>query len=106
MENKTKNELLADLKQEDLSKVAKEYVNQRKLRKVFDKVADRVEFMEELETLIEDLKYVKSYFENEMKLIETNKLPFKKIDYDVVKHLKGYSVYNWKELIKKWESEL
>jgi len=93
------------VKSGNLVGAAKKYVKVRRLKRAFDKVADRVEFIEELEQLKGDLTYVQDFLKDEMRLIEAGKLPQDKIDADVVAQIKGYSVFDWAKLVRKWRKE-
>jgi hypothetical protein len=84
---------------------AKDYVKVRRLRRAFDKVADRVEFIEELEKLKGDMMVVQNFLRNEMRLLESGRLSKEKAEADVVAQIKGYSVFDWARLVRKWQRE-
>ena len=98
--------LLETIKKGNLSKVAEKYIEQRKVRKAFDKVADRVEFLQDLEQLTSELNEVKAYVRKEISMIDKGKLPVDKIEFDVVAKIKGYSVFDWAKLVRKWDKEI
>ena len=100
-----KKNYLEKLEKGKVRTLAKEYIDQRRLKKAFDKVADRLEFIEEIEQLQKDLDEVKAYMEWEIEQIDQGKLPKERVLFDVVKKIKGYAVFDWVKLVKQWKSE-
>lgn len=99
------NELakLKNLKPGQLATAAKEYVATRRLRRAFDHVADRVEFIDQLETLKDELTEMQKFLQNEVKAIDAGKFPHDRLEEDVVGKIKSYSVFDWVKLVRKWQ---
>lgn len=95
-----------DLKPGNLMKVAEKYVKKRRLCKAFDKVADRVEFVQELEQLKADIVEVQDFLKAEIKLIDSGKMPIERCEEDVVGKIRGYDVFSWSKLVRKWKSQM
>lgn len=93
------------LKQGQLMAAAKAYLKNRKLKEAFDKIADRLEFVEEIDNLKKDLDEVEDYMTSEIKAIEKGEITQEKLDTDVVKIIKGYAVADWAKLVRKWKSQ-
>lgn len=100
-----KKNYLEKLKKGKVKELAKEYIQQRRLRKAFDKVADRLEFVQEIEQLQKDLEEVKAFMEWEVDQIDKGNLSNDRVLFDVVKKIKGYAVYDWAKLVREWKSE-
>lgn len=101
------NELSIDVKalaKGNLMSEAKKYVKMRRLKSAFDKVANRVEFIEELDRLKKDILEVQDFLKKEIKQIEDGKFPQDKLEEDVVAKIKGYSPFDWGALVRKWDS--